>query len=64
MKTQAIPIHKGWTFPLTLPRVVMLLIALAGIGVLAWRFAVGLGASTNLRDNFPWGLWILSLIHI
>lgn len=58
MRTQATPIHKGWTFPLTLPRVVLLLLALAGIGVLAWRFTVGLGASTNLWDNFPWGLWI------
>jgi len=58
MKTQATPVHKGWTFPLTLPRGLMLLIALAGIGVLGWRFTVGLGASTNLRDDFPWGLWI------
>jgi Ni/Fe-hydrogenase subunit HybB-like protein len=58
MRTQATPIHKGWTFPLTLPRVVLLLLAVAGISVLAWRFAVGLGASTNLRDDFPWGLWI------
>src|SRR5512137_1914731 len=22
------------------------------------RFAMGLGATTNLRDTFPWGLWI------
>ena len=58
MKTQATPIHKGWTFPLTLPRIILLLLALAGIGVLGWRFAVGLGTSTNLRDDFPWGLWI------
>jgi Ni/Fe-hydrogenase subunit HybB-like protein len=48
----------GWTFPLTLPRAVMLLLAAAAGGTLAWRFYVGLGASTNLRDDFPWGLWI------
>jgi Ni/Fe-hydrogenase subunit HybB-like protein len=48
----------GWTFPLTLPRVVMLLLVAAAFGTLAWRFYAGLGASTNLRDDFPWGLWI------
>ncbi|MDH4162647.1 MAG: Ni/Fe-hydrogenase cytochrome b subunit [Nitrospirota bacterium] len=36
------------------------LIALVAIGFLAafYRFAVGLGASTNLSDAVPWGLWI------
>jgi Ni/Fe-hydrogenase subunit HybB-like protein len=48
----------GWTFPLMLPRVVTLLLVAAAFGTLAWRFQAGLGASTNLRDNFPWGLWI------
>src|SRR5512135_407327 len=48
----------GWTFPLTLPRVVMLLLVAAAFGTLAWRFYAGLCASTNLRDDFPWGLWI------
>ena len=36
---------------------------LAGLAAMAallivWRFAVGLGASTNLSDGYPWGLWI------
>jgi len=53
MKTQATPVHKGWTFPLTLPRVVMLLIALAGIGVLAWRFTVGLARAPTCGTIFP-----------
>src|SRR5512135_1402211 len=48
----------GWTFPLTWPRFAMLLLVAAAFGTLAWRFYAGLGASTNLRDNFPWGLWI------
>lgn len=57
MTTNAATTRTGWTFPLTLPRVVMLLLAAAAGGTLAWRFYVGLGASTNLRDDFPWGLW-------
>jgi Ni/Fe-hydrogenase subunit HybB-like protein len=35
-------------------------IVFIGIGLAATvqRFAMGLGAVTNLRDDFPWGLWI------
>lgn len=37
-----------------------LLLALGGLGILliVWRYAVGLGAATNLSDGYPWGLWI------
>lgn len=40
--------------------VTRLLVALAAIGAaaIAWRFAFGLGAVTNLNDGFPWGIWI------
>lgn len=36
------------------------LLALVAIGLAAalYRFSVGLGASTNLTDNVPWGLWV------
>jgi Ni/Fe-hydrogenase subunit HybB-like protein len=36
------------------------LVVLVAIGVAAalYRFVVGLGASTNLTDNVPWGLWV------
>jgi Ni/Fe-hydrogenase subunit HybB-like protein len=36
------------------------LIALVALGAAAacYRFAVGLGASTNLTDRVPWGLWV------
>lgn len=57
MTTNAATTRTGWTFPLTLPRVVTLLLVAAAFGTLAWRFYAGLGASTNLRDDFPWGLW-------
>jgi len=33
-------------------------IAIAGLAVVVYRFAAGLGASTNLTDAYPWGLWI------
>jgi Ni/Fe-hydrogenase subunit HybB-like protein len=37
-----------------------ILIALVGAGFCAaiGRFAFGLGATTNLNDTYPWGLWI------
>ncbi len=36
----------------------LLLMAFGAITFVA-RFALGLGASTNLSDTYPWGLWIL-----
>ena len=33
-------------------------IILAGIVILVVRFTLGLGAVTNLSQEFPWGLWI------
>ena len=37
-----------------------LLYLVAGCGTIAAfaRFAFGLGATTNLNDGYPWGLWI------
>ena len=29
-----------------------------GLFAIAQRFIYGLGATTNMRDDFPWGLWI------
>jgi Ni/Fe-hydrogenase subunit HybB-like protein len=37
---------------------VLILIALAGIAIWAARFVFGLGAVTNLDDQYPWGIWI------
>ncbi|MDA8431339.1 MAG: Ni/Fe-hydrogenase cytochrome b subunit [Nitrospiraceae bacterium] len=38
----------------------IVLLVLMAIGAYAaiYRFAFGLGASTDLQDNFPWGLWV------
>ncbi len=38
-------------------RALLALVAL-GFAATVYRFAVGLGASTNLTDNVPWGLWV------
>ena len=35
----------------------LLLVALGGLAIVL-RFALGLGATTNLSNQFPWGLWI------
>lgn len=37
---------------------ILALVALLGVGTGIYRLAVGLGATTNLSDAFPWGLWI------
>lgn len=38
--------------------VIAAIILAVGIPVIIYRFAVGLGPSTNLDDTNPWGLWI------
>jgi Ni/Fe-hydrogenase subunit HybB-like protein len=43
---------------ITFWRVVLALILLIGAYATMVRFFRGLGASTNLNDAFPWGLWI------
>ncbi len=48
-----------FTFPrITFWRVVATLLITAGILAGIARFTLGLGATTNLSDQFPWGLWI------
>ncbi|HTS71181.1 MAG TPA: Ni/Fe-hydrogenase cytochrome b subunit [Terriglobia bacterium] len=43
---------------LTFWRAVLVLILAAGFYSTALRFVKGLGAATNLSDQFPWGIWI------
>ena len=46
-------------FPkLTFWRAVLVLILAAGFYSTLLRFVKGLGAATNLSDQFPWGIWI------
>ena len=37
---------------------IITLIAVAGIATFLYRFIGGLGAVTNLDDQYPWGIWI------
>lgn len=37
---------------------VLVAIALVGIGSYLYRMIAGLGAVTNLTDQYPWGIWI------
>jgi Ni/Fe-hydrogenase subunit HybB-like protein len=46
------------TFKFTFWKLVFAVIMVAGIYATVVRFALGLGASTNLSDQFPWGIWI------
>ncbi len=43
---------------ITFWRVVLMIALFLGAYATVLRFARGLGASTNLTDAFPWGLWI------
>jgi Ni/Fe-hydrogenase subunit HybB-like protein len=45
-------------FRFTFWKVIFLAIMAAGVYATYIRFARGLGASTNLSDQFPWGIWI------
>ncbi|MEW6026565.1 MAG: NrfD/PsrC family molybdoenzyme membrane anchor subunit [Planctomycetota bacterium] len=47
------------SIPLVTPGTIILwLLILLGAALAIFRFTQGLGASTNLSDKFPWGLWI------
>src|SRR5271169_1242948 len=46
------------TLRFTFWKAIFLLIMAAGVYCTWLRFRHGLGASTNLSDQFPWGLWI------
>jgi Ni/Fe-hydrogenase subunit HybB-like protein len=42
----------------TITRVIIAIILLGGLVITVRRFALGLGAVTNLSDATPWGLWV------
>ncbi|MDR1961489.1 MAG: Ni/Fe-hydrogenase cytochrome b subunit [Gracilibacteraceae bacterium] len=50
--------RKRWTFKMTPWRGVFLLIALLALAIILVRLVLGLGATTNLNDQWPWGFWI------
>jgi Ni/Fe-hydrogenase subunit HybB-like protein len=46
------------TFKLTFWKLVFFFLMAAGLYATFVRFTQGLGASTNLSDQFPWGIWV------
>jgi len=50
--------QKPWSFKLTTFRYILLVLVAAAVVVALGRFVFGLGAVTNLSDDWPWGLWI------
>jgi Ni/Fe-hydrogenase subunit HybB-like protein len=36
----------------------LLLLTLVGVALAVYRLAVGLGPTTNMSDDYPWGIWI------
>ena len=50
--------RKRWTFTITPIRLIFAAIAAAAIIIIVIRFIFGLGATTNLNDQWPWGFWI------
>jgi Ni/Fe-hydrogenase subunit HybB-like protein len=49
---------RNTAFRLTFWKLVFLFIMAAGVYATFIRFTQGLGASTHLSDQFPWGIWI------
>ncbi|MCP4376963.1 MAG: Ni/Fe-hydrogenase cytochrome b subunit [bacterium] len=43
----------------TIPFIVLSIIALIGIYFLAQRFLHGIGSVTNLSGGYPWGIWVV-----
>lgn len=50
---------KKWNFSITPVRIMLMLIVLLSGAMIVYRLATGLGVSTNLNDEWPWGLWII-----
>ncbi len=48
----------AWFKHMTFWKSVFLVLVVAGLYSTFVRYAFGLGASTHLSDDFPWGLWI------
>jgi Ni/Fe-hydrogenase subunit HybB-like protein len=51
MNNRNIPLFTPWS-------ILLLLLALGAVGVAIGKLLYGLGAVTNLSDEWPWGLWV------
>ena len=51
MNNRNVPLFSFWG-------IVQILLALGALGVVVAKLVLGLGAVSNLSDNWPWGLWV------
>lgn len=51
-------IGRNWSFRITPFRILLIILVLGAAAAALYRFVYGLGAVTNLSDEWPWGLWI------
>ena len=51
-------INKKACFRFTLTRWILLLLAVFGIFIMVYRLLNGLGDTTHLSNEWPWGFWI------
>ncbi|HBC91782.1 MAG TPA: Ni/Fe-hydrogenase cytochrome b subunit [Pelotomaculum sp.] len=49
---------RNWSFRITWFRILLIISVLIAAAASLYRFIYGLGAVTNLNDQWPWGLWI------
>lgn len=49
---------RAFRFAWTWPRAVLSAFTALGLAAALYRFVFGLGAATNLSDQWPWGFWI------
>lgn len=49
---------RNWSFKITWFRILLIIFVLVATAAALYRFVYGLGAVTNLNDEWPWGLWI------
>ncbi len=49
---------KNWSFRMTPTRAVLIALAAIGGALMIARLVLGLGPTTNLNDQWPWGMWI------
>lgn len=48
----------AWRFTITIPRMILFLVAAVSVGIIIFRLVTGFGMVTNLSDSNPWGFWI------
>lgn len=54
--TEEYEVHKARIFTPTF--FVLALVICLGVGIIVYRYIMGVGAVSNLSDGWPWGLWL------